>query len=111
MLGILQVVQWIRIAIRTTNMKEICLSANRQDQEVGFVYVAVFSFYRLAGEISRIDLGHPHNDILVVKQDIAKIERGVLRRQTSCRYLIEQRLKLLIIILVYQCDSKASIGC
>ena len=103
-LGIMEGIQRVAVLVGPRCAEEVRLRPSRKHQKVALILLSVRSYRGTGCEVGGDNLGHYHVHIRVLFENTAQTESGIAGRQHGRGYLIEQRLELLIVILVEQCD-------
>ena len=92
------------VLLGSLRVEEVRLRPGRQDQEVALVTPAVSCGHRPALRIGNHHLGHLHVHVRVATKRLAKRRRDIARPDLRGGDLVEQRLELVVVVLVDQRD-------
>src|SRR5260221_11933759 len=85
--------------------KEIRLCPGCKHQVVALVFLSLCSFSGSRLEINRDHFAQLYIHVGMALEDAAQRKRRIARRQYGGRHLVEQRVELLIVILIYERES------
>src|SRR5208283_1783643 len=91
--------------------EKVCLRAGRQHQKVALVLLPLGCVHRMRVEIDRDDLCHLHVNVAMALKRAAQIESYVAWTEHRGGHLVQQRLELLVVVLVKQRDPKMRMRC
>ena len=105
--GVVERVQREREFLRARGVEEVRLGACSEDQNVTLDRAVVRERDRPRLRVGRNDVALAHLDVRIVVEDRCEVERDVLRRELCSRDLVEERLELVVAVLVEQRDADA----
>src|SRR5215472_9206987 len=97
--------------IRSWRAEEVGLRSGSEDESIALVRLPACGLHCVRAQIDRDGLSQLHLDVGVSAQGAAQIKSSVAGGQGRCRYLVEQGLKLVIVVLINQCDTHIGTGC
>ena len=97
--------------IGSRSAKEICLRPCRKNQEVALILLSFSDRDRSGLEIDRHCFAKLYLDIRMLSQNRTQTEGGIGCGKFGGRNLIEQRLELLIVVFIDQCDADIRARC